>query len=82
MRILPLLEKLNDAVEQRRAEAQLMGNDFNTEATIIADQSTPHRLILEVLYTATEAQLNQFRFAIIRSTSESVGGVAGTAVEM
>lgn len=76
MRIMPLLDALNDAVEQRRAEAQLMGNDFATEATIIADQSTPHRLILEVLYTATEAQLNQFRFAIIRSTGESVGGVA------
>lgn len=78
MRIMPLLDALNDSVEQRRAEAQLLGEEFATEATIIADQATPHRLVLEVLYTATEAQLNQFRFAIIRSTTESVGGVAAT----
>ena len=82
MRIMPLLDSLNDAVEQRRGEATLMGDEFTPEATIIADQITPHRLILEVLYTATEAQLNQFRFAIIRSTSESVGGVAETTPEI
>ncbi len=76
LRIEPLLESLNDAVEQERAEAELLGEEFEPEATIIADQTTPHRLILEVLYTATEAQLTQFRFAIIRSTSEAVGGVA------
>ncbi len=82
MRIIPLLDRLNDAVEQRRAEAQLLGEDFTPEATIIADQMTPHRLVLEVLYTATEAQLNQFRFAIIRSTTESVGGIAEATPEI
>lgn len=76
MQIIPLLDRLTEALEQRRAEAQLMQEDFTPEATIIADQMTPHRLVLEVLYTATEAQLSQFRFAIIRSTTESVGGIA------
>jgi biopolymer transport protein ExbD len=81
MRIIPLLDNLNDALEQRRAEAQLLGEEFTPEATIIADQMTPHRLVLEVLYTATEAQLSNFRFAIIRSTTESVGGIADTSSE-
>ncbi len=75
LRIEPLLERLNDAVEDERTQAEMLGEEFTPEATVIADQSTPHRLILETLYTATEAQLTQFRFAIIRSTSESIGGV-------
>ena len=82
LRIEPLLEALNDAVEQERSEAEMLGEEFDPEATIIADQTTPHRLILEVLYTATEAQLTQFRFAIIQSTSEAVGGVAQAQTEI
>lgn len=74
MRIIPLLDALNETTEKRRNEAQILGQEYAPEATIIADQMTPHRLVLEVMYTATEAQLNQFRFAIIRSTSASIGG--------
>ena len=82
LRIEPLLESLNEAVEQERSEAELLGEEYTPEATVIADQTTPHRLIMEVLYTATEAQLTQFRFAIIKSTSEAVGGVAAAQMEI
>lgn len=75
LRIEPLLEQLNDTVEQERSEAEMVGEEFEPEATIIADQTTPHRLILEVLYTATEAELTQFRFAVIKTDSASIGGV-------
>ena len=75
LRIERLLEELNDAVEQERSEAEITGDDYEPEATVIADQTTRHRLILKVLYTATEAELTQFRFAVIQTTGESVGGV-------
>lgn len=74
MRIDPLLDELDDAVESERTQAEMLGEEFEPEATVIADQSTRHRLILEVLYTATDAELSQFRFAVIMGASESIGG--------
>ncbi|RAL24995.1 hypothetical protein DL240_01935 [Lujinxingia litoralis] len=74
MVINPLLEEITKAVEQKKNEQRLLQEDYVPEATIIADQSTPHRLMLEVLFTASQAQLNQFRFAVIRSTFTSLGG--------
>lgn len=76
LRIEPLLDSLNDAVQQAKEESEILGEDFEPQITVIADQITRHRLLLEVLYTATEAELSEFRFAIIQSTSESIGGVA------
>ncbi|TXD35052.1 hypothetical protein FRC96_11745 [Lujinxingia vulgaris] len=74
MSITPLLDELNKAVEQKKNEQRLLQEDYVPEATIIADQTTPHRLMLEVLFTASQAQLNQFRFAVIKSTFSSLGG--------
>ncbi len=82
MRIDPLLDKLDEAIEQERSEAEMTGEEYEPEATVIADQTTPHRLILEVLYTATEAELAQFRFAVIQSTGEAVGDVDQVEAEI
>lgn len=71
----PLLERLSEKVEEARERAQAQeGEDFEPEITVIADQTVRHRLLLEVLNTATEADLRNFRFAIIRSTGEAIGG--------
>lgn len=76
LRIEPLLERLTDVVEDARERAAAEeGEDFEPEITVIADQTVRHRLLLEVLNTSTEADLRNFRFAIIRSTSESIGGI-------
>ncbi len=81
MLIDPLLDSVSDAVSDEREQAELTGDDFEPEATVIADQSTRHRLILEVLYTATEAELSQFRFAVIMGTRETFGGFEPAGVE-
>ncbi len=76
LRIEPLLERLTQEVEEARERAAAReGDDDEIEITVIADQTVRHRLLLEVLNTATEADLRNFRFAIIRSTGEYVGGV-------
>lgn len=77
MSITPLLDELNTAVERKKNEQRLLQEDYVPEATIIADQTTPHRLMLEVLFTASQAQLNQFRFAVIRSTFAALGNAPG-----
>ena len=77
LRIEPLLDSLTTAVERSREESEILGEDWEPQVTVIADQITRHRLLLQVLFTATEAELSDFRFAIIQTTSESLGGFAG-----
>jgi biopolymer transport protein ExbD len=77
LRIEPLLDSLSTAVERSREESEILGEDWEPRITVIADQITRHRLLLQVLFTATEAELSDFRFAIIQTTSESLGGFGG-----
>ena len=69
--IRPLQEKIVEAVERKKREKQLLGEEYKPTATIIADQSTPYRLITEVMYTAGQAQLSQFKIAVIKKKRDS-----------
>lgn len=75
LRVDPLLDSLTTAVERSREEAEVVGEDWEPEITVVADQITAHRLLLQVLFTATQAELSNFRFAIIQTTSETIGGL-------
>jgi biopolymer transport protein ExbD len=77
MVIQPLFEELTTAINQKKREASIMGQTYEPVATIIADQSTPYRLITEVMYTAGQAELRQFKFAIIKTAFSRLGGGGG-----
>ena len=53
----------------------MMKKDYEPVVTIVADQTVPYRLITEVMYTAGQAELSQFKFAIIRSDMKTFGGL-------
>lgn len=65
--IQPLFDELADATKRKKREMKLLGQPYDPIATVIADQSTPYRLITEVMYTAGQAELSKFKFAVIRS---------------
>lgn len=73
MQINPVFEKLNEAISKKKREMQLMGQTYEPTATIIADQTTPYRLVAEVMYTAGQAELRQFKFAVVKTTMASIG---------
>lgn len=73
MEISPLLERLNTVVENKKREVKMLGNEFNPVATVIADKSTPYRLLTEVMYTAGQAGLSKFKFAVIKKKRKNVG---------
>lgn len=67
LNIQPLFDDLTESIKRKKRETKLLGQDYEPMATIIADQSTPYRLLTEVMYTAGQAELNQFKFAVIRT---------------
>lgn len=72
LEIIALLDKLNTTVEKKKQEMKLLGKKFDPVATVIADQSTRYRLLTEVMYTAGQAGLSKFKFAVVRGKRKSV----------
>ena len=64
--ITPLFEDLSDAVKRKKREKELMRQPYEPVVTIIADQAIPYRLVTEVMYTAGQAELSQFKVAVIK----------------
>ncbi|MFU8802806.1 MAG: ExbD/TolR family protein [Bradymonadaceae bacterium] len=77
MIIQPLFEELTTAINQKKRESTILGQTYEPLATIIADQTTPYRLVTEVMYTAGQAELRQFKFAIIKTSFARIGGAGG-----
>jgi len=67
LNIQPLFDQLTEAIKRKERETKLLGQEYTPTATIIADQSTPYRLLTEVMYTAGQAELNQFKFAVVKT---------------
>lgn len=65
--IQPLFDELSESIKRKKREMKLLGQPYDPIATVIADQSTPYRLVTEVMYTAGQAELSKFKFAVIRS---------------
>lgn len=64
--IQPLFDELTEATKRKKREMKLLGKAYDPIATVIADQSTPYRLLTEVMYTAGQAELSKFKFAVVR----------------
>ncbi len=67
MVIQPLFDELTEAIKRKKREMKLLGQPYEPTATIISDQTTPFRLLTEVMYTAGQAELNQFKFAVVKT---------------
>lgn len=65
--IRQLFEDISKTVKKKKREKKQLGQEYKPIATIIADQSIPYRLVTEVMYTAGQAELSQFKFAVIKT---------------
>lgn len=69
--IQPLFDNLTEAVKKKKRQTKLLGQTYEPVATVIADQTVPYRLITEVMYTAGQAELSKFKFAVIQTSARS-----------
>jgi biopolymer transport protein ExbD len=66
LNIQPLFDRLTEEVSRHKQMAALRKQPYEGVATIVSDRTTPYRLVTEVMYTAGQAQLTNFKFAIVK----------------
>ncbi|MEL6178624.1 MAG: biopolymer transporter ExbD, partial [Myxococcota bacterium] len=64
--IQPLFDRLTEEVSRHRQMAALRKKEFDGVVTVVADRTVPYRLVAEVMYTAGQAQLSKFKFAVVK----------------
>lgn len=70
--VVPLANALRNARKQDKAVRAAKGLDTSTsEAIIIADASTPYRLLIEILYTLGQSEFGKYHLMVMR---RGVGG--------
>ena len=71
--IQPLFDTLTEESNKKKRQMELLHKEYQPVATIIADQTTPYRLLTEVMYTAGQAELSKFKFAVIMGSHKAKG---------
>ncbi|NUP05265.1 MAG: biopolymer transporter ExbD [Polyangiaceae bacterium] len=70
--IQPLANVLSEYRKNDKRIREAMGKDASTsDAIIIADESTPYRLLFEVLYTAGQSEFGRYHLLLRTSTDKS-----------
>jgi len=64
--IQPLFDQLTEEVSRHKQMAALKKEPWDGVATIVADRTVPYRLVTEVMYTAGQAQIANFKFAVVK----------------
>ena len=67
--IPPLVDILEQIANRERRVAELTGQKFDSELMVVADQTTPYRLLTEVLYSCGQAGYSNYRLVVL-STSD------------
>ena len=69
--VVPLGNALHDARQTDRLIREAKGLDSRgSEAVIIADGTTPYRLLIEVLYTLGQNEFNKYHMMVMQAKSE------------
>jgi biopolymer transport protein ExbD len=68
--ITPLFDGLTEEANHQKQIAKISGADFEGMTAIVSDQNTPYRLLLEVMYTAGQAEFGKFKFAVVKKRAD------------
>ena len=72
-RVIPLDQALKREVDKLKyIEARNPSAPFNHELSVIGDRRVPYDLLLTVLYTAGQNELENYRFVVIQKEGEQV----------
>jgi biopolymer transport protein ExbD len=65
--ITPLVDMLQRVSNKERKVAEMQGRPFDSELMIIADRSTPYRLLTEILYSCGQAGYANYRLLVLKN---------------
>ncbi len=65
--ITPLVDMLSKVARREKKIAEVTGQKFDGELTIIADKTTPYRLLTEILYSCGQAEYANYRLLVLKA---------------
>src|SRR4051794_13065522 len=65
--IAPIKDKLDLVAKREQRVAERMGHKFDGELMVVADKSTPYRLLTEVLYSCGQAGYANYRLLVLKA---------------
>ena len=68
--ITPLFDGLTDEANHQKQIAKISGSEFEGLIAVVSDHNTPYRLLLEVMYTAGQAEFGKFKFAVVKKKGD------------
>ena len=66
-RVGPIVDILNKISNRERKVADMTGQKFEAELMVVADKSTPYRLLTEVLYSCGQAGYANYRLLVLKT---------------
>src|SRR3569623_680430 len=67
LNITPLVDILEKHARKEKKGAELTGNPWEAQLMLVADQTTPYRLLTEVLYSCGQAGYGNYRLLVLKS---------------
>ena len=68
--ITPLVEILDKHAKREKKVADMTGGKFEAQLMIIADQTTPYRLLTEIIYSCGQAGYSNYRLLVLKAKCE------------
>jgi len=68
--ITPLVEVLEKHAKREKKVADLTGNKFDAQLMIVADQTTPYRLLTEIFYSCGQAGYANYRLLVLKAKGD------------
>jgi len=68
--ITPLVDILEKHAKREKRVAELTGQKFEAQLMIVADQSTPYRMLTEVIYSCGQAGYANYRLLVLKAKGD------------
>jgi biopolymer transport protein ExbD len=68
--VSPLVEILEKHAKRERRVAELTGQKFEAQLMIVADQTTPYRMLTEVIYSCGQAGYANYRLLVLKAKGD------------
>jgi biopolymer transport protein ExbD len=68
--ITPLVDILEKHAKREKKVAELTGQTFEAQLMLIADQTTPYRLLTEIIYSCGQAGYANYRLLVLKAKGD------------
>lgn len=68
--ITPLVEILEKYAKREKKVAELTGQKFDAQLMVVADKTTPYRLLTEIIYSCGQAGYANYRLLILKAKGD------------